>query len=99
MRAWLVGHKGLIHTPAKRALPMYCTEYGVLTRAKSPTPEVTDSEGAEMWRNALLTAKREGLRQIVAWGISESHMDSVWDSSLVRSDGSFRPAFHQIADR
>jgi hypothetical protein len=99
MRAWLQGHKGVIHTRAKRALPMYCTEYGVQTRTNNHTPAVSESEGAQMWRNALLTAKREGLKQIVAWGIEEAHRDSVWDSSLVRSDGSFRPAFHTIQNR
>jgi hypothetical protein len=96
MKGWLNDNRRLLRTPAKKALSLYCTEYGVLTRGDHA---MSDEKGAQMWRNALKLAKRYGVKQIVAWGLSEAHADSIWDSSLTRADGSFRPAFDVIQNR
>jgi hypothetical protein len=92
-----------IHTPRGFTLPLYCTEYGALTRELSGRGGVVAAtggdDGARLWSRALGIAKRERLAQIVAWGITEVHTDSKWDSSLLRADGSIRPAFKVIADR
>lgn len=95
--------KSRIHSPRGFTLGLHCTEYGALTRelsGRGGTVAAAGGEnGARLWARALSIAKQQRLVQIVAWGISETHGDSVWDSSLVRADGSFRPAFDTIAHR
>jgi hypothetical protein len=96
-------NRARIHSPRGFTLPLYCTEYGALTRDLSgrggAVAAAGGENGAKLWARALTIAKQQQLAQIVAWGIQETHADSVWDSSLVRSDGSFRPAFHIIQNR
>jgi hypothetical protein len=89
-----------IHSPRGYSLALYCTEYGALTRTTSSCDcNVSDQDGARRWSRALKIAREQKLVQIVAWGISETHENSKWDSSIQRTDGSFRPAFKVIAER
>lgn len=93
-----------LSTPRGFSLPLFCTEYGVMTRplgnqAGVYAAAVGDSGGATKWRHALNVAKRQKLAEIVAWGITEAHSGSRWDSSLVHADGTPRPAFAAIASR
>lgn len=85
-----------LHTPRGFTLPLFCTEYGVMTRGANAYGE---DAAAKSWARALQVAKQQKLVQIVAWQIDEAHEDSKWDTSLRRSDGSFRPAFDTIAHR
>lgn len=85
-----------LHTPRGFALPMFCTEYGVITRGMYAAGG-SDSQGAARWARALRLARKHHLSQIVAWGITEAPTASAWDSSLRRADGSPRPAFGVIA--
>lgn len=84
----------VLHTRKGAVLPMFLTEYGVTTRGDISE---SDAVGARRWSTALRTASRLRFRQVVAWQIAEAPEGSRWDTSLVRSDGSRRPAFATIA--
>jgi hypothetical protein len=85
-----------LHTPRGFTLPIYCTEYGVITRGVY-SDGLSDPQGASRWALALRLARKYHLAQIVAWGITEAPLDATWDSSIVRADGSPRPAFATLA--
>jgi len=84
----------VLHTRKGAALPMFLTEYGVSTRGDISED---DPVGAHRWANALRVAHRYRFANVVAWQILEAPAGSRWDTSLVRSDGSERPAFATIA--
>lgn len=83
-----------IRTRRGNALPMYCTEYGVMTRGGSA---YSDHDAAKAWGRAFQLVRRWKIEQIVAWGVIEAPPASAWDTSVARSDGSPRQAFGVIA--
>lgn len=91
--------RGRIHTPRGFALPMHCTEYGLLTTERWGRQHYnppSQTQAAASWGRALGIARKR-LVQIVAWQVLPSHVDSEWDTSLIDSDGSPRQAFATIA--
>jgi len=94
-RKYLSQNRGRIHTRKGNTLPLYCTEYGSLVRFNGGT--TPEDVGADQWRRALAITRKYDVKEIVAWGITESPSGSVWDSSLVRCDGTLRPAFAVVA--
>jgi len=104
IRTFLRAMRPLMHTRKGSPLPMYCTEYGALTRALRNhvgvvAAALSDDAGAYAWANALRQVRRYGIRQIVAWGVMEAPSGSKWDSSLVDSAGRPRQAFNVIASQ
>lgn len=102
---WLRANRARIHTPRGFTLPMFCTEYGVIARYPNQAPDAAaetlaraNTQGAQMWANALRIADRY-LVQIVAWGVVDEHPAASWDSSLVTADGTPRASFKTVADR
>jgi hypothetical protein len=96
VKAFLRSQKRHLHTPRGFPAPAFCTEYGVLMTGKR---QQSESAAAEMWNRALAAAKRHKLAQIVAWQLVPTGEGSPWDTSIMRRDGSFRPAFDVIANR
>lgn len=86
------------HNPVRsrtgRALQTYCTEYGVTTRGGSAYSE---QDAAKAWGRAFWLVRKWRVQQIVAWGVAETPTSSAWDTSLLRADGSPRPALAVIA--
>jgi len=85
-----------VRTKRGNSLPVYCTEYGVMTRGGQAYSE---QAGAKAWANAFRLVKRWGVQQIVAWGVTEVSGSSAWDTSLIDSDGRHRAAFNLIASQ
>ena len=95
-RRYLKGMRKWLHTPRGFSLPMFCTEYGVITRGMYASGW-TEQQGAQRWGHALAIVRKYHMAQIVAWGIQEVGKDSAWDSSVVAADGRPRAAFATIA--
>lgn len=93
IRRHLDGMRKQIHTPRGYRPPLYCTEYGALTRGGSA---VSDQKAAQMWSRALATTRKH-MAEIVVWGIHEAPSGAKWDSSIVTAGGTPRPAFSVIA--
>ena len=71
---------------------MYCTEFGVMTNGAHYHGE---KDGADNWARALSIARRYHVAEVVAWQILQTTTTG-WDTSLVRPDGTQRPAFAAI---
>lgn len=96
LRRYLRSMRRFLRTPHGNALPMYCTEYGVITRGMYASGW-TETQGAQRWGHAFAVVRKYQIAEIVAWGIAEVPPGSAWDSSVVRADGTPRPAFATIA--
>jgi len=96
IRRFLRSARHDLHTRMGEPLPVYCTEYGMMTRGPGGYGE---TDAAARWSRALSLASRYGFRQIVAWQILELPAWSRWDSSLVDSTGRPRAAFATIVNR
>ena len=86
--------RSYIHTAHGRALPLYCTEYGVPTDGRYG---FAGQDASTYWARAFAMVRKYNVEEIVAWGVMEAPSGSRWDTSVVDRDGSARAAFATIA--
>jgi hypothetical protein len=84
---------GRLRTPAGRRPTLHLTEFGYQVRG--PKPTVTPREAGIWWPRALDAAARAGAVQLFVYQLVENPW-SVWDTSIIRVDGSLEPAFEAI---
>jgi hypothetical protein len=83
-----------IRSSTGRALQMYCTEYGALTRGDHARSE---HDAARSWGRAFNLVRRWKVQQIVAWGVAEVGSHSKWDTSVFDANGNPRRSAAVIA--
>lgn len=82
-----------VETRMGRTPGIFATEFGYHTRGDRAT---TDQQAAVWWKRAMKQARKTGVRQMIAYHMNEEPANREWDSSLVRTDGSPRPAYEAL---
>lgn len=85
--------KNAVHTRKGTPAKIYISEVGYLTRGPKAVPERT---AGRWWKQLFKVAESIRTPEVIAYHLSEAGTDEAWDSSLVRSDGSTRPAYRVI---
>jgi len=82
-------------SPSGKKVPLYLTEFGYLI---SPKPAIIANENvrAQWLYDALKFAKKNGVRQMLVFGLFGNTRTDVWDSGILKPDGTPLESFNKL---